>query len=110
MPRDGMAAVMAIRDSQGFAVSVTDAEILAAIPKIAMGSNVFAEPAAAATYAGLKKAVKEGKVRDNESVVLLISGNGLKDVASAMKAAGKPFIIPPDIAELRKLVTANKLA
>ncbi|MEI7482818.1 MAG: threonine synthase [Elusimicrobiota bacterium] len=110
MPRDGMAAVMAIRDSQGFAISVTDAEILAAIPEVARGSNVFAEPAAAATYAGLKKAVAEGKVKENESVVLLISGNGLKDIASAMKSAGQPFVIKADMAELRKLVSDNKLA
>ncbi|MFA6433798.1 MAG: threonine synthase [Elusimicrobiales bacterium] len=110
LPRDGMAAVMAIRDSQGFAVSVTDAEILAAIPEVARGSNVFAEPAAAATYAGLKKAVAEGKVKENESVVLLISGNGLKDITSAMKSAGRPFVIDADISELRKLVSDNKLA
>jgi len=109
LPRDGMAAVMAIRDSGGFAVSVTDAEILAAIPRIARGSNVFAEPAAAATYAGLLKAVKEGKVKENESVVLLISGNGLKDVQSAMKSVGKPYVIKPDIADLKKLVLDNKL-
>jgi threonine synthase len=109
LPRDGMAAVMAIRDSGGFAVSVTDAEILAAIPRIARGSNVFAEPAAAATYAGLLKAVKDGKVRENESVVLLISGNGLKDVQSAMKSVGKPYVINPDISELKRLVSDNKL-
>jgi threonine synthase len=109
LPRDGMAAVMAIRDSGGFAVSVTDAEILSAIPRIARGSNVFAEPAAAATYAGLLKAVKEGKVKENESVVLLITGNGLKDVQSAMKSAGKPFLIKPDLAELKKLVIDHKL-
>ena len=108
LPRDGMAAVMAIKDSEGFAVSVTDAEILAAIPRIARGSNVFAEPAAA-TYAGLLKAVKEGRVKENESVVLLISGNGLKDIQSAMKSVGKPFLIQPDIAELRKLVADNNL-
>lgn len=110
LPRDGMAAVMAIRDSGGFAVSVTDAEILAAIPSIARGSNVFAEPAGAATYAGLLKAVKEGKVKENESVVLLISGNGLKDIQSAMKSVGKPYLIKPDLAELKKLVADNKLA
>jgi threonine synthase len=110
LPRDGMAAVMAIRDSGGFAVSVTDEEILAAIPRIARGSNVFAEPAGAATYAGLLKAVKEGKVKDNESVVLLVSGNGLKDIQSAMKSVGKPFIIRPDLGELKRLVAENKLA
>jgi threonine synthase len=109
LPRDGMAAVMAIRDSGGFAVRVSDDEILQSIPKIARGSNVFAEPAASATYSGLLKAVKEGKVKENESVVLLISGNGLKDIQSAMKSVGKPFVIKPDIGELRKLVTDNKL-
>ena len=109
MPRDGLAAVMAIKDSGGFAVSVTDAEILAAIPLIARGSNVFAEPAAAATYAGLRKAVAEGKVKENESVVLLISGNGLKDIQSAMKSVGRPYLINPDIDELKKLVSDNKL-
>jgi threonine synthase len=109
VPRDGLAAVMAIKDSGGFAVSVTDAEILEAIPLIARGSNVFAEPAAAATYAGLRKAVKEGKVKENESVVLLISGNGLKDIQSAMKSVGKPYIINPDLGELKKLVSDNKL-
>ena len=110
LPRDGMAAVMAVRDSGGFAQRVTDDEILAAIPRVARGSNVFAEPAAAATYAGLLKAVKEGRVKDNESVVLLISGNGLKDVQSAMRSAGKPFVIKPDLGDLKKLVSDNKLA
>lgn len=110
IPRDGMAAVMAIRDSGGFAVSVTDAEILAAIPHIARGSNVFAEPAAAATYAGLLKAVKEEKVKENETVVLLVTGNGLKDVQSAMRSVGKPFIIKPHLNDLKKLVSDHNLA
>ena len=108
--RDAPARVMAVRDSGGFSVRVTDAEILAAIPRIARGSNVFAEPAAAATYAGLLKAVKEGKVKKNESVVLLITGNGLKDIQSAMKSVGKPYVIQPDLTELKKLVADNKLA
>jgi threonine synthase len=110
VPRDGLAAVMAIKDSGGFAVSVTDAEILEAIPQIARGSNVFAEPAAAASYAGLKKAAAAGKIKDSESAVVLISGNGLKDVQSAMKSVGRPFVIRPDIGELKKLVADNKLA
>ncbi|HAF96193.1 MAG: threonine synthase [Elusimicrobia bacterium GWC2_51_8] len=110
IPRDGLAAVMAIKDSGGFAVSVTDAEILEAIPQIARGSNVFAEPAAAASYAGLKKAASAGKIKDSESAVVLISGNGLKDVQSAMKSVGRPFVIRPDIGELKKLVVDNKLA
>ncbi|MBP5286550.1 MAG: threonine synthase [Elusimicrobiales bacterium] len=104
VPRDGLAAVLAVRDSKGFAVSVTDQEILAGIPKVARGASVFAEPAAAATYAGLEKAVREGKVNSGDNVVMVVTGNGLKDVSSAMKSVGQPNLINPDMSELKKLV------
>jgi len=109
VPRDGQAAVGAIKDSGGFAVSVTDDEILAAIPELARGSNVFAEPAGAASWAGLKKAAAQGLVKENESVVLLVTGSGLKDVGAAMKSVGKPHVIKPDLGELKKLVSGLKL-
>ena len=104
VPRDGLAAVLAVKDSKGFAVSVTDQEILAGIPKVARGASVFAEPAAAATYAGLEKAVREGKVNSGDNVVMVVTGNGLKDVSSAMKSVGQPNLINPDMSELKKLV------
>ena len=104
IPRDGMAAARAVLESKGFAVSVADSEILAGIPKVARGAGVFAEPAAAAAYAGLEKAVKEGKVSPEDSVAVVITGNGLKDVNSAMKAVGKPHLINPNMEELKKLV------
>ena len=109
LPRDGMSAVQAIKESGGFAVSVTDSEILSAIPAVARGANVFAEPAAAAAYAGLKKAVAAGQVKENENVVILITGNGLKDIQSAMRTVDKPYLIKPNMDELRKLVTDNKI-
>ncbi|MFH1619404.1 MAG: threonine synthase [bacterium] len=109
LPRDGAAAVQAIKESGGFAVSVTDQEIISAIPEVARGANVFPEPAAAASYAGLKKAVKAGQVKDGESVVLLITGSGLKDIDSAMKSVDKPWFIKPTMDELRKLISDNKL-
>lgn len=109
LPRDGMAAVQAIKESGGFAVSVTDQEILSAIPEVARGANVFAEPAAAASYAGLKKAVASGQVKESESVVILITGNGLKDIESAMKSVGRPYLINPNMDELKKLVTEKKI-
>jgi threonine synthase len=96
LPRDGEAAVKAIRESGGFGVTVPDAAILAAIGELARGSGVFAEPAAAASWAGLKEAVRRGLVDPAWRVVALITGNGLKDVASAMKLAGEPRVIPPD--------------
>ena len=109
LPRDGQAAVRALRESGGFAVSVKDEEILAAIPELARGAAVFAEPAASAAYAGLKKAVSQRKVGSGEKVVVLVTGNGLKDVQSAMKSVGQPHVIEPSLPEFRKLAARLKL-
>ncbi len=98
IPRDGLAAVRAVIESGGSAVAVPDAAILAAIPKIARGAGVFAEPAAACAWAGLKQAARKGLVKPDETVVCLITGNGLKDVASARKAAGEPVPVENSVA------------
>ncbi|OFZ18699.1 MAG: threonine synthase [Bdellovibrionales bacterium GWB1_55_8] len=103
LPRDGDAAVTAVRDSKGFAVRVADTEILESIPHLARREGVFAEPAAAAAVAGLRKAYAEGRIASDETVVVLITGNGLKDVASAMKTVGAPRVIAPEMAALRQL-------
>ena len=65
--------------------------------------------AAAAAVAGLQKSVASGQVASQESVVVLVTGNGLKDVASAMKAVGKPTTIDPDIAAVRALFPTSRL-
>jgi threonine synthase len=109
LPRDGDAAVKALQQSQGFAVSVTDDEILAAMRDTARRESVFGEPAGVASVAGLRKAVAQGRVKSDEKVVALITGNGLKDVASAMKAVGKPHLIAPEVGELKSLVEREKI-
>ncbi len=106
LPRDGEAAVQALRESGGFAVGVSDEEVLEAIKTIARSEGVFAEPAGAAGVAGLVRAARDGKVKADDKVVVLITGNGLKDVASAMKAVGKPHSVVPDAGELRSLVSS----
>jgi threonine synthase len=55
------------------------------------------EPAAAAAYAGLEKAVAEGMVDPDERVVVLLTGSGLKDIASAMKTVPQPPVIEPTL-------------
>ncbi len=110
LPRDGVSAVMSIKDSQGAAVSVSDREILNAVGELGRETGVFAEPAAAAAFAGLKKAVKEGKIEDGDTVTIIITGNGLKDINSAMKATGKPHLIKPEIGALKELVGKHNLA
>jgi len=104
LPRDGQAAVQAVRESGGFAVAVSDAEILAAIPELARGANVFAEPAAAAAWAGLKKAAAAGRAGPRTSAALLVTGSGLKDVASARRSVGAPLRVGPDLESLQRLV------
>ena len=109
LPRDGDAAVMAIRGSKGFALSVSDSKILEAIPELAAETGVFAEPAGAAPYAALKKAVARNLVEEDERVVLLVTGSGLKDIESAMKSTRKPFRIQPDIEELKGILAEGIL-
>ena len=102
IPRDGLAAVRAVVESGGAAVAVPDAEILGAIPEIARGAGVFAEPAASCAWAGLQKAARDGIVKPDETVVCMITGNGLKDIASARKSAGEPVPLANSVAAALK--------
>ena len=104
LPRDRIKAMRAVVESEGAYIAVTDEEILAAMPVLARKAGVFAEPAGAAPYAGLVKAVREGLVGSQERVVVLATGNGLKDVASAMKAAGAPHFIEPSLEAVRQVI------
>lgn len=97
IPRDGLAAVRAVIESGGAAVAVPDADILGAIPEIARGAGVFAEPAAACAWAGLQKAARTGIVSASETVVCMCTGNGLKDIANARKAAGEPIPVAANV-------------
>jgi threonine synthase len=108
LPRDRIKALRAVRETDGAYIRVDDKEILAAIPALAQGCGVFAEPAAAAAYAGLVRAVAEGRVAADERVVVLATGSGLKDVASAMKAVGQqPMVVEPTLAAVRKALDAD---
>jgi threonine synthase len=102
LPRDRIKALRAVRETEGAFLRVSDAEITGAIPALAQGCGVFAEPAAAAAYAGLVKAVDQGLVGDSEQVVVLATGSGLKDIATAMKSVGQPTVVAPDLADVRR--------
>lgn len=104
MPRDGIAAVKAVVESKGFAIEVADDEILQAIKEVAENEGIFPEPAAATSFAGFKKTLKEGKIDENETAICLLTGNGLKDIDSAMKIAGEPILIEPDIKFVRQVL------
>ena len=102
VPRNPDKAINAIRESGGVTVEVTDVEILEAMVLLGKTCGVFAEPAGAAGTAGLMRAVREGLIPKDARVVSIVTGNGLKDTASGMKAAGQPVRIEPDISRLDK--------
>ncbi len=97
LPRDGVAAVRAVIESGGEAVAVSDEDILGAIPELARHAGVFAEPAAAASWAGAKKLFADGRITAIAHVVCMVTGNGLKDVARARSVAGEPTVIAPNL-------------
>ncbi len=105
LPRDRVKAMAAVTETGGAYLRVSDDEILAAIPQLARGSGVFAEPAGAASYAGLLAASKRGLVGAEDRVVVLATGSGLKDVASALRAveaAGtEPIRVEPSLDALK---------
>jgi threonine synthase len=103
LPRDGTAAVRALVESGGFAIGADDGDILAAVRELARETGVFAEPAGALPLAALRKAVAKGLAGENERVVLLVTGNGLKDVDAVMRSMPAPVRIKPEPGELRRL-------
>ncbi|GFN22290.1 threonine synthase [Thermanaeromonas sp. C210] len=102
VPRNPEKALRAIRESGGTMINVSDEEILKAMRLLGRSTGVFGEPAGVAGLAGLARAVAEGIVRPEEKVVCLVTGNGLKDVATAIKAAGAPLSLPPDMEQLER--------
>lgn len=106
LPRDGIRAVRAATGTGGAYLTVSDAEILAAIPELGR-VGIFAEPAGATSYAGLRKALENGMISAAETIVVLNTGSGLKDVPAAMEAVKPAPIIEPTLSAVEKTL-ANK--
>ncbi len=103
VPRNADKALMAIRESNGLVVNVSDEEIMAAQKLLGRTCGVFGEPAGVTGTAGLKKLCAQGKISPDATVVSVVTGNGLKDVANAIAACGEPISIPSD---MERLLTA----
>ena len=96
-PRDGLAAVRAVVESGGEAVTVADGEILRAVREIARLSGVFVEPSCATTWACVKKMARGKRLERDERILCVLTGSGLKDIAGARRVAGEPTEIEPTI-------------
>jgi threonine synthase len=103
-PRNWRRAIQQISRSGGAMVAVKDEEILDAMRLTARAGGVFGEPAAVAGVAGLRKALAAGIVGRNESALVVITGNGLKDIRPARQAAGTEFTIAPSLAAVEEVL------
>jgi threonine synthase len=97
IPSNAHLARKAVLESRGFSLTVTDQEILRGQRLLAEKTGVFAEPAAAATAAALKKLRGSELLGRKEQIVLLVTGHGLKDVEAAMKTIRIPASIEPTL-------------
>ncbi|MCX6247243.1 MAG: pyridoxal-phosphate dependent enzyme [Bacteroidetes bacterium] len=82
---------------KGESVTVTDAEILQASAWLSGSTGLFSEPAAAAAFAGLLKFSKSGNILSGSKNVVLLTGSGLKDLASVQPLLNLPAPVAPDI-------------
>ena len=108
-PRNFSKGMNAVSESGGAFVSVSDEEILQSIPMLARMTGVFGEPAGVAGVAGIKRAVELGIIDPSQSVALIMTGNGLKDIHSAVHAAGEAVSLRPDMEEVRAAVETDNL-
>ncbi len=107
VPRNADKALMAIRESNGLVVNVSDEEIMAAQKLLGRTCGVFGEPAGVTGPAGLKKLCEQGKIPADAAVVSVVTGNGLKDVANAIAACGEPISIPGTMDRLLEAFEEN---
>jgi threonine synthase len=103
-PRDGLKALRSVRESKGEFIKVKDKVILNAMQLLAEYAGIFAEPAGASALAGVISMLKDNKIDSDETVVVLVTGNGLKDTQSATRVSSIPIIIKPDIKSLEKVI------
>ena len=94
----------AVKESSGEFNSVTDEEILSAQYFLSSKGGIFAEPASCAPLAGLVKLKKLGRLPKGVKVVMVLTGNGLKDPDTAMSQVGRPIEIGDTLAELLEVM------
>jgi threonine synthase len=103
-PWDGDAALIALRETGGTAEAVSDKEILEAQRLLASTEGIFAEPTGAASLAGLIRLVNANRIKKDETVVVLVTGSGLKDPEAVTSRFEKPPTIKPDLRQFESAI------
>ena len=103
-PADGYYAVDTVRVSGGYGEDATDEEIIEAIKLLAKTEGIFTETAGGVTLAVAKKLIERKDIPADESIVLCITGNGLKTQEAVTRALPKPVKIRPNLASFEEHV------
>ena len=107
-PVNASKALIAIRESNGTAETVTDEELLAAQKDLAQLEGIGVEPASATSVAGLKKLVDAGVIGRDETIVCITTGHLLKDPETAIDNCAEPIVVDATIEAIRDAVLADK--
>ena len=97
-PADGVYAVGTVKESGGWAEDVSDDEIVEAMKLLAFTEGIFTETAGGVTLGVTKKLIEQGRIPRDESILICITGNGLKTQEAVTEKIGKPIRIKPNIA------------
>jgi threonine synthase len=103
-PADGYYAIRAMKQTGGTAEDCTDAEIIEGIKLLAQTEGIFAETAGGVTVACAKKLIESGTIPANESIVLCITGYGLKTQEAIAGHVGQPALIKPNLRAFESLL------
>ncbi|MGB7157771.1 MAG: threonine synthase [Tepidisphaeraceae bacterium] len=109
-PADGYYAYKVVQDSKGWGESATDREIVDAIKLLAKTEGIWTEPAGGTTLAATIKLIQSGRIPKNESIVVSITGNGLKTLEVVADELPYPVVIDPKLSEFDQLLEQNKAA
>jgi threonine synthase len=108
-PADGFYALKVMKETGGSAEDVSDDEIRDAIKLLAETEGIFAETAGGVTVGVAKKLIASGKIPAKDSVVLCITGNGLKTLDAVNGHAGRPREIKPSLREFESILHPSEL-
>lgn len=103
-PASWQSAKEAIQQSGGLIEAVTDEQILAAYQLLARKEGIFAEPASAASVAGILQLAKRGFFKPGDDIVCILTGHGLKDPDNAIKLGNQPISIPAKIDAVESVI------
>lgn len=99
---DGNKLLRGIRASGGLMISVSDEETLACEQILAREESIFVEPSGALGIAALKRLSEEGFFAPDDTIVIVATGNGLKDPVTALKYQPAPATLEPELSEISK--------